>query len=176
MPYITDEETVLGIKEVVIFEISRHQSMDPGLERIFEQETSGAPTDGNFLYWLVRQCSMPDHGSFHQVFQEVQKLVFRQWVRKIPNDTCTQRRIQAILQRPQDAIDIQPYFTGYPFIDSMFQRIIQVGVRSVQDQVVFNGFPDDSLGRVSTGDSFDSIEDGRVMRDDQVTSFGNSLI
>ena len=71
MAYITDQETVFGIEEVVVFEISRHQGMDPGLAGIFEEETSRATADRNFLYRSVRQGGMPDHGSSQGSIQGV---------------------------------------------------------------------------------------------------------
>jgi len=71
MTYITDQENVFGIKEVVVFEISRDQGLHISLTGIFQKKATGAPTNSYFLYWLVSQLGMSDYRGFHHVFKEM---------------------------------------------------------------------------------------------------------
>ena len=60
MPYITDQENVFGIKEVVVFEISRHQGLYTSFTGIFQEKATRASANSYFLYWLVFQLGMSD--------------------------------------------------------------------------------------------------------------------
>ena len=170
----TDLDALFVAKILVVVHLARDKGVGAKTDSVRQQEVTSAATERHLLdrasQQFVAQCALHAELSFHHE----DKVVSSHGLRQETNDTTASLDVTYLLLSKELALLQSQSLSNLP-VDTIL-GIVHIGMHGDDDDVVLQGLDNATLHIVSTTDLFQATEQQRMMADDEVTAFAESLI
>ena len=170
----TDLDALFIAKVLVIMHLASNEGVSAKADSIRQQEVASATTKCHLTngasQQFVTQCALHAKLSFHHE----NKVVSSHWLRQETNDTTASLHITHLFLGKELTLLESQSLSNLP-VDAIL-GIVHISMHRDDDNIVLQGLNDATLHIVSTTNLFQATKQQRMVTDDEVTPFAESLI